>query len=183
MIDGIPLICGGCVGTSITSCRYSKDCYRYIPEQDTWEKTSGKMRHFGDHSGYDYSDSWGLVWVDRNGGLQVTRDGITFDWLAEYPIPDAKWYYKPGCLVLMDDKNAFFAGGNNVSFTDATPRAYIYNRDSNSWREVNSMDTGRHHHSCGIVDRSDGMGRDIVVAGGYENDGSVPWSSPKLITV
>ena len=141
------------------------------------------MRHFGDHSGYDYSDSWGLVWVDRNGGLQVTRDGITFDWLAEYPIPDAKWYYKPGCLVLMDDKNAFFAGGNNVSFTDATPRAYIYNRDSNSWREVNSMDTGRHHHSCGIVDRSDGMGRDIVVAGGYENDGSVPWSSPKLITV
>merc|ERR1719322_2078513 len=44
-------------------------------------------------------------------------------------------------------------------------KAYIYNKDSNTWRAVSDMTRSRKYHSCGLV-KSD-SGDEVVVVGGY----------------
>ena len=46
------------------------------------------------------------------GPLEVTQDGMNFELLSnsDYPNPDV-FYDDSGCLVILDDKNLFLAGG------------------------------------------------------------------------
>ena len=101
--DGIPLVCGGCVGTP-ADCSYSDKCYRYIPEADTWEETgsmSGKKRG----QAADYTDSLGLAMAYFDDPLEVTRDGVDFELLADYPNGDEVFGSDSGCLVVIDDRD------------------------------------------------------------------------------
>ena len=101
--DGIPLVCGGCVGTP-ADCSYSDKCYRYIPEADTWEETgsmSGKKRG----QAADYTDSLGLAMAYFDAPLEVTRDGVDFELLADYPNGDEVFGSDSGCLVAIDDRD------------------------------------------------------------------------------
>ena len=53
-----------------------------------------------------------------------------------------------GCLVAVDDRRLFLAGG-----FPGSRRAYMYSRDGDSWRELDSMRVGRQDHSCGLADK------------------------------
>ena len=109
----------------------------------------------------DYTDSFGLAMAYYDDPLEVTQDGINFELLANsnYPNPDVD-NGESGCLVILDDKNLFLAGGGSKS-----SRAYIYNKDANVWREVSSMTEDRTFHSCGLVRGN--SGNEVVVLGGY----------------
>ena len=116
---------------------------------------------------YDYTASYGLAMAHTADPLEVTQDGINFELLADYPNPDVV-SFDSGCLVILDDKNLFLAGGYTVDVIadQGSPRAYIYNKDTNSWREVGSMAEPRQDHSCGLVPSSTGTGYEVIVVGG-----------------
>ena len=101
--------------------------------------------------------------------LHVTQDGITFESLANHP--NRANGSDDGCLVILDDKNLFLAGGG--FYRSGSRKAYIYNKDSNAWRALSDMTWPRIYHSCGLV-KSD-SGDEVVVVGG---DGS-----PKSIEI
>jgi len=169
--DGIPLLCGGCIGRTPygSTCHHSETCYKYDPLADTWS-SSGRMsgRMVGVAS--DYTDSFGLAMAHEGEPLHVTQDGITFESLASYPNPEVSWGAgDDGCVVILDDKNLFLAGGGSRG----SRKAYIYNKDSNAWRALSDMTHSRKYHSCGLV-KSD-SGDEVVVVGG---DGS-----PKSIEI
>ena len=118
---------------------------------------------------YDYTESFGFAIANSEGtAFQVTQDAVNFDVLAPYPNNDVVGLGSiglggdDGCLVILDDKNVFLAGGRieNNSFSD---RAFLYNRDCDEWREVASMPMGRKLHSCGVVYGD--LGYSVVVAG------------------
>ena len=110
----------------------------------------------------DYTDSFGLAMAHEGDPLHVTQDGITFESLANYPNPDVDPHAgDDGCLVILDDKNLFLAGGG---FGTGSRKAYIYNKDSNAWRAISDMTRSRSYHSCGLV-QSD-SGDEVVVVGG-----------------
>ena len=108
----------------------------------------------------DYTDSFGLAMAYYQDPLEVTQDGINFELLADYPNTDGCFDGGDcGCLVILDDKNVFLAGGGYGS-----SGAYIYNKDANAWRAVSDMTEPRYDHSCGlVVDPS--RGPEIFVAG------------------
>ena len=56
-------------------------------------------------------------------------------------------------------------------------RAFMYDRESDTWTEVSDMEVGRQYHSCGI----DSAKNEIVVAGGV-ND-ALPLSSVEIFMV
>ena len=116
----------------------------------------------------DNTDSFGLAMAGSGAPLEVTQDGINFELLAnsDYPNPDVD-NGESGCLVILDDKNLFLAGGGNPE----SPRAYIYNKDANAWREVSSMTEPRYEHSCGLVRGN--SGNEVVVVGGYPTYSSI----------
>ena len=68
--DGIPLVCGGCVGSFSEGCDYSKMCYGYVPEADTWAET-GSMSGKKHGQGADYTESLGLVQAYFDDPLEV----------------------------------------------------------------------------------------------------------------
>ena len=68
--DGIPLVCGGCVGSFSAGCDYSKMCYGYIPEADTWTET-GSMSGKKHGQGADYTESLGLAMAYFDDPLEV----------------------------------------------------------------------------------------------------------------
>lgn len=80
--------------------------------------------------------------------------------LAAYPNPEVT-ASDAGCLVAVDDRSLFLAGG-----FPGSKRAHMYSRDSDSWRELESMRVGRQDHSCGLADRYSGAGKEVIVAGG-----------------
>ena len=91
----------------------------------------------------------------------MTKDGASFQDLGDYPNPEVD-LWESGCLVVVDDRNIFLAGGYPGS-----NKAYMYNLDSNSWRELANMRLKRLYHSCGLIDRyNNGTGKEIIVAGG-----------------
>ena len=116
----------------------------------------------------DYTDYFGLAMTYYDDPLEVTQDGINFELLAnsDYPNLDVD-DGESGCLVILDDKNLFLAGGGNPG----SPRAYIYNKDANAWREVSSMTEGRRYHSCGLVRGN--SGNEVVVVGGSSTYSSI----------
>ena len=132
----------------------------------------------------DYTDSFGLAMAYYVDPLEVTQDGINFELLAnsDYPNPDVGSYEDNGCLVILDDKNLFLAGGGGIDDT-GSPRAYIYNKDANAWREVSSMAVGRYVHSCGLVRGN--SGNEIVVVGGegFCVQGLCPRSSIEIFSI
>ena len=116
----------------------------------------------------DYTDSFGLAMAYYQDPLEVTQDGINFELLADCPNPDVTSSSDNGCLVILDDKNVFLAGGGYGS-----SRAYIYNKDDNAWRAVSDMTEPRYWHSCGLVQSSSGSGYDVVVVGGSYTENSI----------
>ena len=163
IVDGIPVLCGGC----ILNCFGQNDlCYKYDPNADNWS-SSGRMSADMKRVASDYTDSFGLAMAHEGEPLHVTQDGITFESLANYPNQDVSWAADDdGCLVILDEKNLFLAGGGSGHGSGYDSRkAYIYNKDSNAWRAVSDMTRSRKYHSCGLV-KSD-SGDEVVVVGGY----------------
>ena len=79
--------------------------------------------------------------------------------------------------MVVDDRNIFLAGGY------ISNRAYMYNLDSNSWRELANMVLVRYKHSCGLIDRyNNGAGKEIIVAGGKPDNGP-PTSSVEIFSI
>ena len=114
-LDGIPLICGGCIGEctpGTCSCSPSNTCYKYDPIADTWVETA-KMSTNRVYDASDFTDSFGLAMINApaNTSLEVTQDGFNFELLANYPNPDVNGGFDGGCLVILDDKNVLLAGG------------------------------------------------------------------------
>merc|ERR1712224_312198 len=171
-------MCGGCIGGE-NSCRNSRKCYRYIPEEDTWVDTSGTMKSISGTAS-DYTDSMGLVIAFQGTPLEVTRDGISFQELADYPNPEvSSASVDGGCLVVVDETNIFLAGGFPPS-----NRTFMYNSDSNSWRELTNMAMKRFLHSCGLIDRyNNGTGKEIIVAGGREINNAVSTTSVEIFSI
>merc|ERR1712154_159954 len=144
----------------------SDKCYKYDPIADTWVE-SGTMSGYKSESASDYTDSFGLAMAQvayYQDPLEVTQDGINFELLAEPPNTDVR-EGDSGCLVILDDKNVFLAGGGYGS-----TGAYIYNKDANAWRAVSDMTKPRTDHSCGLVPSRSGSGYDVVVVGGDCHD-------------
>merc|ERR1712117_580470 len=157
--DGIPLICGGCIENPAGGpdyCTYTDKCFKYDPIIDFWVEI-GTMSGTKSSPAYDRTDSFGLVMANRGDPLEVTQDGINFELLAEVPTD-------PGCLVILDEKNVLLAGG--YANGEVSQRAYIYNKDTNLWREVGNMTEPRLYHSCGIVPSASGTGYEVIVVGG-----------------
>ena len=147
----------------------SDKCYKYDPIADTWVE-SGTMSGSKYRHASDYTDSFGLAMAYYRDPLEVTQDGINFELLADYPNPDVTSVsYDNGCLVILDDKNLFLAGGGY----SGSSRAYIYNKDDNAWRAVSDMTEPREDHSCGLVPSNSGSGYDVVVIGGYGTEYSI----------
>ena len=161
------------------ACGSTNICWKYIPINDTWEEI-GNMVHYADAPAYDYTETFGLAIAHHEAStFEVTKDGVNFEILAPYPNNDVlevdctsgcSGETDDGCLVVLDDKNVFLAGGRSESEpeNDAfSPRAFIYNRVNDEWREVASMPQGRKLHSCGVVDSFGGY--QVIVAGSEEN--------------
>ena len=104
--------------------------------------------------------------------LEVSKNGADFELLAEYPnagvLPDPSGR-DSGCLVIIDDNQIFLAGGGGYGGY-RSDRAFMFNKESNSWRELQRMTVGRSDHSCGVVANSDGTGNQVIVAGGWRVD-------------
>ena len=175
ILDGIPVICGGCIHMGddppgdTSSCQNTDICWKYIPTNDTWEEI-GNLNSLAGHPAYDYTESFGFAIAEHEGStFQVTQDGVNFDILAPYPNADVEvggfGTNDDGCLVVLDDKNAFLAGGR-IKDDAFSPRSFLYNRDVNEWRELASMPQGRKLHSCGVVDSFSGYS--VIVAGSEE---------------
>ena len=179
--DGIPLICGGCIGSPGTSsCKPTDKCYEYVPQTQTWEETTGSMSGIKEYHASDYTFSSGLVMAHEKNPTEVTMDGVFFEQLADYPNPDVT-AFDAGCLVVIDENTFFLAGGNPNS-----NRAFIYTKGNDSWREVHTMNTARNDHSCGIVDSYIRVGKDIIVAGGTcesPTGGSVSCGSVEIFSI
>ena len=177
-LDGIPLICGGCIGEctpGTCSCSPSTTCYKYDPIADTWVETA-TMSTYRIYDATDFTESFGLAMANAETPLEVTQDGFNFELLADYPNPDVTGGPNDGgCLVILDDKNVLLAGGyvectsspnGCVGYGNASSRAFIYNRDDNQWAEVGSMGEGRMYHSCGLIPSGDGSGYEVIAVGG-----------------
>ena len=163
-LDGRPLICGGCIELA-AGCSPTDKCFTYDALADTWVD-SGSMSGYKFEVASDYTASFGLAMADAsNDALEVTEDGINFELIADYPNPDVADYVDSGCLVILDEKNLFLAGG--YTYDEGTSRAYIYNKDANMWREVGNMAEPREYHSCGLAPSSSGSGYEVIVVGGY----------------
>ena len=153
-------------------CSDTDKCFKYNPSLDDWYETEGTLtRAKVSYRAADYTAAFGLAMAQHSDPLEVTKDGVTFELLAEYPNPDVDdisgW---SGCLVILDDKNLFLAGGY-VGY-EGSARAYIFNKDNNAWREVGSMADPREGHSCGLV-RSTSSGKmEVIVVGGRGADES-----------
>ena len=109
----------------------------------------------------DYTDDFGFALVDVLDPLEVTRDGVHFELLADFPNPDATAAYDAGCLVIVDEDSLFLA-------TNYRSKSYMYSKTQDTWRELPDKPPGGSWgdgHSCGIVDSFDGLGKDIVVTG------------------
>ena len=118
-----------------------------------------------DYPASDYTDFFGLAMAHEGDPLEVTQDGINFELLADYPNPDVS-NFDSGCLVILDDKNLFLAGGGRYG----SSKAYIYNKDANVWRTVGNMAEPRTQHSCGLVQSNSGY--EVVVFGGNQGQAS-----------
>ena len=57
--------------------------------------------------------------------------------LADYPNPDVSYGFN-GCLVALDDKNLFLAGGL-PNLDEGSAEAYIYNRDVRCGMKYNAI--------------------------------------------
>ena len=113
-----------------------------------------------------YPDAYGGT--DNTNRLEVTKDGINFEVLAEYPNPDVG-FVDSGCLVILDDKNLLLAGGFSIDiYTSA--RAYIYNKDTNEFREVGNMTKPKWGHSCGLVQADTESGYEVIIVGGFPDE-------------
>ena len=115
----------------------------------------------------DYTDSFGLAMAHEGDPLHVTQDGITFESLASPDVTLGE--AQDGCLVILDDKNLFLAGGG--FYRSGSRKAYIYNKDSNAWRALSDMTWPRIYHSCGLV-KSD-SGDEVMVVGGKGSPRSI----------
>ena len=141
-----------------------------------WEEI-GLLETYAPEPAYDFTEAFGLAIAHKEGSLfEVTKDGINFEILAPFPNTDVETGVfgnnDDGCLVVLDDKNVFLAGGRIESddpdvFEDFSPRAFLYNRDEDEWTEVASMPQGRKLHSCGVVDSFGGY--QVIVAGADES--------------
>ena len=160
MLDGIPLICGGCIEDPAGGpnfCAYTDKCFKYDPIIDFWVET-GTMSGTKSSPACDNTYSFGLAMAYGGDPLEVTHDGINFELLADVTSSDG------GCLVILDEKNLLLAGGYTNG--EVSQRAYIYNKDTNLWREVGNMTGPRLYHSCGIVPSASGTGYEVIVVGG-----------------
>ena len=155
-------MCGGEFGSSP-----SDKCYKYVPQSDSWVE-SGTMSTLKGKVRSGFSESWGLVMAQYGQPLEVSKNGADFELLAEYPnagvLPDPSGR-DSGCLVIIDDNQIFLAGGERQGMVNSD-QAFMFNKESNSWRELQRMTVGRRYHSCGMVANSDGTGKQVVVAGG-----------------
>ena len=141
-----------------------------------WEEI-GLLETYAPEPAYDFTEAFGLAIAHKEGSFfEVTKDGINFEILAPFPNTDVETGVfgnnDDGCLVVLDDKNVFLAGGRIESddpdvFEDFSPRAFLYNRDEDEWTEVASMPQGRKLHSCGVVDSFGGY--QVIVAGADES--------------
>ena len=172
------MICGGCIDLGDlppNSCLHSDICWRYMPDVDVWA-IIGNLSEAAFGPAYDYTEAFGFAIAHHEGkSFEVTQDGVNFEHLAPYPNTDVEGggagTGDDGCLVLLDEKNVFLAGGRIDSddpfITEYfSPRAFLYNRDNDQWREVESMPQGRKLHSCGVVDSF--AGYQVIVAGAKE---------------
>ena len=172
------MICGGCINLGDfppNACGHSDICWRYIPDVDDWE-IIGNLNEAAAAPAHDYSEAFGFAIAHHEGpSFEVTQDGVNFELLAPYPNTDVMGVSggtgDDGCLVVLDEKNVFLAGGRIDSddpfvTEDFSPRAFLYNRDNDQWSEVESMPQGRKLHSCGVVDSF--AGYQVIVAGTKE---------------
>ena len=170
------MICGGCINEDdpdISGCYNTRICWKYVPMNDTWKKI-GNLTNLASEPAYDYTESFGFAIASHEGStFQVTQDAVNFDVLAPYPneeVVEGVGGIGPGddgCLVILDDKNVFLAGGR-IADNYFSPRAFLYNRDCDEWFEVASMPQGRKLHSCGVVDSFGGYS--VIVAGTDHSD-------------
>ena len=122
--DGLPLLCGGCVGLG-QGCSFNPVCFKYDPEAeglpfgDTWVELES-MSGWKPFPASDYSASFGLAMADagKTRSLEVTQDGIVFEVLAAYPNPEVVINGESGCLVILDEKNLFLAGGTGDDYDE-----------------------------------------------------------------
>ena len=75
---------------------------------------SGKKRG----QGADYTDSLGLAMAYFDGPLEVTKDGVDFELLADYPNGDEVFGSDSGCLVAIDDRNELHFGSDGFGTID-----------------------------------------------------------------
>ena len=80
--DGLPLLCGGCVGLG-QGCSFNDRCFKYDPEAeglpfaDTWVELES-MSGWKPFPASDYAASFGLAMADAgNQGWGVTKVHVT----------------------------------------------------------------------------------------------------------
>ena len=134
--DGMPTVCvrGG-------------KCWKYQGFSDSWIN-SGNMATSRAPWAHDFHEDWGLVMLKQNlhgrDMLEFTKDGkhftnktLPFETIGEF-----------GCIKIVWSDLLFATGIKNSGEWDGT---YIYNRTSDSWRQVQSMPTPRKWMTCGMI--------------------------------
>jgi hypothetical protein len=164
-INSIPTVCGGYQDNKISDV-----CFQYNYQNSSWDM-SGQMNIPRRSSGWAYSNSWGLVATggySRLSSSEYTTDGGTFRSLKALPNG-----FEEHCIAVVNDTTLFLAGGRSNSGSYRS-EAYLYNRVTEQWSQVNRlMTTGRQWHACAAITNMTTGEREVVVSGGYNNSGEL----------
>ena len=121
---GIPFICGGYdYGNT-----YYDECYKYVAASDQWI-LSGTLSEERSFSGYDSSESWGLVMAGGQNryllnSVETTHNGETFAFM-----PDLPYANRDSCLTIIDNDMIFVSGGQ-----EGPKDTWIFSTFGSSWQ-------------------------------------------------
>ena len=109
---------------------HSDFCWRYIPDVDDWE-IIGNLNEAASAPAHDYSEAFGFAIAHHEGpSFEVTLDGVNFELLAPYPNTDVMGVGggtgDDGCLVVLDEKNVFLAGGRIESDDPLSLKIFLH---------------------------------------------------------
>ena len=149
-----PIVCGGT----------TPYCYSYNFKEHSWVAEAPlDLARQNPGSVMIDEDNWWIAGGYGSGTYydsSIIYDGKTRAFYPGPRLPDSLGKF---CLAAINSTTYFLAGGGHAQGY-ASRKAYLLDWASETWTEVDSMQTKREHHSCNVV------GNKVIVTGGFSTD-------------
>ena len=161
--NNTPVICGGQDSTSSRS-----ECYSLKPGANKW--TTDKFLNVprGDSAivGNSAKTEFIVIGGQNSDTLMKSMEVYSSSGWTSLKNADLAIGIRSSCAVAYTSTTILLIGGwtENMEASQAT---FLFNKTSHAWYTFLPLETGRRHHSCGMMQLTSTSGNYVVVAGGW----------------